>query len=592
MESSTQAIHRDPPWLAWGAPAAFALVSALAAYGSLRLTRFSGGVSAIWVANGMLVGALLLLPRPRWRAWFVAAFLGQLSARLAVGDAWHLALGVGAANLLESWMVVAWVRRRVEDLRDASSLGRVASDAVGSTLVACASSATIAVFVRGLEVSDQLALIWTLWFIAHVLGMVIVATLVASAGQRSVHLDLRGGERLKFLAGISLMLLVCAATFLQESYPLLFLPFLPLVLLAYRHGLIGMLVGVVLLSATSGLAAATETGPFALMHGTPLAHVLLWQTYVAAGCALAFGTTVSVTQRTQLLRRLARSEAQFVALTENLPAMVARFDREVRYTYANARSRSMLPGVELVGKSLREVRGEQIYARVESYVQGVLRGQPQSFETRRQIDEPDVELHVQFVPDLAADGRVQGFYSLSFDITEAKRNERELERLARYDALTGLANRRHFDESLEAAVARARRTDGALMLMSLDLDHFKQINDNFGHAAGDEVLKVFALRLSESVYNVDLVARQGGDEFHVLVEYSPSSATAALLAGRILEAMRAPMRIGDINLQVGASIGVGLQRPALSGQSLLELADAALYEAKAQGRNTWALREG
>jgi diguanylate cyclase (GGDEF)-like protein/PAS domain S-box-containing protein len=531
----------------------------------------------------------LLLPRGRWLHWIVAAGLGQALARLASGDSWIMCVGLGAANLFEAWMVAAWIRRGVEDVRHASSLGQLARDALSSTLVACALSATFAVAVLGASAHAELAINWIVWFMAHMLGMVIVATLVVCIAQPSVRLSGEPGRRLDYFAGIGLMLLTCMLIFLQVRYPILFLGYLPLLLLAFRYGLSGMVAGSFALAAISGWAALTDNGPFALMEGTPLARTLLWQAYVAAGCLLAYATSVAVTERARLIKRLTRSEAQFLSLAEHMPAMVARFDRDVRYTYANARSRNMAPGVELVGLSLRELRGEKAYAEILGYVDGVLAGEAQTFDSRRRLAGKDVDLHVQFVPELAADGAVQGFYSLAFDITEQKHTQRELERLARFDPLTGLANRREFDERLDAAVTRARRTDAGLLLLSLDIDYFKQINDSYGHAIGDEVLAGFAARLRSAVYDVDLVARPGGDEFQVLVQYTPTAEVGMLIAARVLEAMRPPLAVTGLELQISTSIGIGVHQPAHSAKRLLALADQALYEAKAKGRNTWSL---
>jgi len=166
----------------------------------------------------------------------------------------------------------------------------------------------------------------------------------------------------------------------------------------------------------------------------------------------------------------------------------------------------------------------------------------------------------------------------------------ELERLARVDALTGLANRRQFDEALEGAVARAVRSGAALMVLSLDLDRFKQINDTLGHAAGDEVLQEFARRVGAAVYDVDRVARLGGDEFVVLVEYSANAEAGERMATHIITAMQPPIALADgSSVQAATSIGIGLQQPVTSALQLMALADKALYEAKGRGRNTWAI---
>ena len=128
---------------------ALAVVSVAASYASLRLTRFSGGVATIWVANGLLVGLLLLLPRTRWLAWLSVGLLGQAAARILVGDAPLVVAGLSLANLVEIVIVVGWLRRGgVEDLRQAASLGRLSRDGAAATIVACVVSATLAALVR------------------------------------------------------------------------------------------------------------------------------------------------------------------------------------------------------------------------------------------------------------------------------------------------------------------------------------------------------------------------------------------------------------------------------------------------------------
>ena len=296
-----------------------------------------------------------------------------------------------------------------------------------------------------------------------------------------------------------------------------------------------------------------------------------------------------VSERVRAQQAQQAIELQLRAITDHLPAMVARFDRDARYTYANARSRGMVAGVELVGKTLMELRGPEHYAEIAPYVEAVLRGEPQEFDTWLGAAERRTELHTQFVPDLGADGQVNGFYSVSFDITEAKRLERELAKLARFDPLTGLANRLQFEERLRRAVSRATRTGAPLMVLALDLDHFKQVNDGLGHAAGDEVLKEFARRLQAAVYDVDTVARLGGDEFMVLVEYSATRDSGELMASHIVAAMRPPIELPSGPVHVATSIGIGIQRPVRDGESLLACADRALYEAKAKGRGTWVV---
>jgi diguanylate cyclase (GGDEF)-like protein len=572
-------------WLGVGA---LAVGTYAVAWFAITHTRFSG-VSALWVANGLLTGALLLRPRGAWPALFVAAGLGQATARLVVGDALPMVVGVTIANLLECAVVAGWVRRDVDDLRRARSLGIVARDAFASSVAACMLSATLALPLLLTRSGTTWLVAWGTWFTAHLLGMVVVATLTVCAFQEGVRLFGAKGRRLDFLACFALLLGVSALD-ARTEYSLLFLIYLPLLLLSYRHGLSGMVVGVLTVAAISGISAATGNGSFELPDSSgPVARLVYWQVYVAGACLLAYGTAVAMTQRRQFEERLRTSQARLQAITDNLPAMVARFDRDVRYVYANPLSRSMASGVDLIGKSLPGLRSKEHYAEFKPHVEAVLRGETREFDTW--IDGPGgrVLLRAHFVPDVGPDGSVQGFYSLSFDVTKQRAAERELERLARNDALTGLANRRHFEESLQEAAARAQRTGAPLLVLALDLDRFKQINDTLGHAAGDEVLKEFGRRVKASVYDVDLVARLGGDEFVVLVEYSATRESGERIATAIIEAMRAPIDLsGGETVQAATSIGIGLQQPVLSGESLLAAADQALYAAKARGRNAFS----
>ncbi len=588
-DRSRPAVRATPIWLGW---LALLVLTTASSWFAFRMTRFDG-VAALWVANGLLTGALLLAAKSTWRWWFLAGGLGQVVARILVGDGVIHVIALPLVNLLECAIVAAWVRRGIDDLRQSSSLGRVARAAVVATFAACLLSATLALPILLTRVGTTPTLAWANWFAAHVLGMVVVATLTFCAFQQNVRLFGAPGRRLDFALCLLLLLGACALAFGQRSYSLLFLVYLPLLLLSFRHGLSGMVIGTVVFASISGIASATGRGSFALTQAdAPAARLLYWQFYVACGCLLAYGTAVAMTERRRFERSLRASQAQLQAITDHLPAMVARFDRDARYLYANPRSRAMVPGVDLLGKSLAELRGDGHYAEFHPHVEAVLRGEAQEFETWLERPGGRIELQSQFVPDIAGDGSVQGFYSLSFDITEAKAAKRELERLARFDVLTGLANRRHFDEYLATAVTRAVRAGTPLLLLALDLDRFKQINDTLGHAAGDEVLKEFARRLRESVYDVDLVARLGGDEFIVLVEYSPSAEVGERLAKRLLEAMQPPFLIEGRELAIAASVGVGLHHPARSGAELMALADKALYEAKARGRGTWSLCQG
>lgn len=169
---------------------------------------------------------------------------------------------------------------------------------------------------------------------------------------------------------------------------------------------------------------------------------------------------------------------------------------------------------------------------------------------------------------------------------ERKQMYARLENLAQYDQLTGLANRRLLQDRLRAALAKARRDNKPLCLLYLDLDKFKQVNDNLGHAAGDQLLKMAAQRLKACVRESDTVGRIGGDEFIVLLECISYQRDALAIADKIRAALNQPFALGNQNLRISPSIGVALYPTHGSDEKeLLSYADKAMYLAKSGGGN-------
>lgn len=172
---------------------------------------------------------------------------------------------------------------------------------------------------------------------------------------------------------------------------------------------------------------------------------------------------------------------------------------------------------------------------------------------------------------------------------ERKRSETRLAYLAHHDQLTGLVNRTLFKERLERALARSRRNGQPVACLFLDLDRFKQINDNLGHEVGDQLLVEVAKRIRGCVRSWETVARLGGDEFVVLLEGLEHPEAAELVAQRIIAAMSAPVKLGSAERRVSTSIGIALSSPDDDLDQILERADAAMYQAKRAGRDTYAL---
>ncbi len=181
---------------------------------------------------------------------------------------------------------------------------------------------------------------------------------------------------------------------------------------------------------------------------------------------------------------------------------------------------------------------------------------------------------------------------LLVDVTDRKRLESKLIHDALHDPLTGLANRVLLRDHLERALARHGRTPGTVALLFVDLDDFKRVNDSYGHAAGDEILIQVAQRLAGAVRGEDVVARQSGDEFAVLLGGVGGEDGAIASSERILRELRRPFQLGARSLVVGGSIGIALAADRhATAEDLLTQADAAMYAAKAAGKATFAVYE-
>jgi diguanylate cyclase (GGDEF)-like protein len=180
--------------------------------------------------------------------------------------------------------------------------------------------------------------------------------------------------------------------------------------------------------------------------------------------------------------------------------------------------------------------------------------------------------------------------ALAFDrmATEVSSRETKISWMARYDNLTGLANRSVFAEALQHEIARARRDGTGFAVLYLDLDHFKDINDTLGHPIGDQLLQSVADRLRSAVRQTDTVSRFGGDEFALIATNLQQPAEAANLAVKVLAAISKPALIQSMEVRSGASIGIAVYGPdSENTETLLSHADIALYRAKSEGRGTY-----
>jgi diguanylate cyclase (GGDEF)-like protein len=210
---------------------------------------------------------------------------------------------------------------------------------------------------------------------------------------------------------------------------------------------------------------------------------------------------------------------------------------------------------------------------------------------RGEMDYPAANGHTAFydyilVPAFNQAGEVEAVAGTARNITERKAIEDLNWQRANYDVLTGLPNRRLLGDRLEQDIKHAGRINAQIALLFIDLDHFKAANDNFGHDAGDILLRLAADRIRVCVRETDTVARLGGDEFTVILQGLGGIEHVELVAGKIVEAIARPFEISGHSVNISSSIGIAIfPDDASTPDQLLKNADEAMYLAKAQGRN-------
>lgn len=283
------------------------------------------------------------------------------------------------------------------------------------------------------------------------------------------------------------------------------------------------------------------------------------------------------------------------ALVDHSPDIIIRYDRQLRRLYVNpAASR-------LIGKPAEKLLGQAIDN--EPFSEGVgykatLRevfdtGRAAELEVRYRSPRGEVVWGVtRFEPESAPDNRVASVLAISRDITDLVRHREQLQWLTDYDPLTGLPNRAFFRDHARREAAKSQSDEEKLVLMILDIDNFKEVNDTLGLAVGDQALCEIARRIKKHSLEYGLLARLGGDNFALLSRGGHSRQDAEAMARSILVAFAKPLRVGTLEVRVTPSIGIAVYPDDTRQLEILcQFADAAMRHAKNKGRNTFRFHE-
>lgn len=305
-----------------------------------------------------------------------------------------------------------------------------------------------------------------------------------------------------------------------------------------------------------------------------------------------------ITAQRAAQQALHRSEAILRSVTEVVPMAISVVDKSMRCIFANQGFEAWIgrPRDELLGRTAEQVLGPEEFKWRQPWIARALAGERVSFERDDLSREQHRHVRVDYIPLLDEAGEVvEGFVAITADISATRAEERRLRDLAHTDPLTQVLNRSGFEQALAQRAGCApddpRSVPDALVaLLYIDLDRFKPVNDEHGHAIGDQLLQQFARRLRQLVRPTDLIARLGGDEFVIVLDGLHEPANAMPVAEKVVAAALQPFELPALPpLHIGASVGIAFWRPCGSAgddgwPQALQRADAMLYRAKAAGR--------
>jgi diguanylate cyclase (GGDEF)-like protein/PAS domain S-box-containing protein len=546
----------------------------------------------------VLLAYLLLAAHRHWPAYMATGFAAQFAGSVIVGISWRMSLLLSTLNLLEVLIAAHLLRKRSTApprFTDRSYLIRFVCFGI---LAAPLTSGSMVALLSALWPRIHLSCTPMEWIAADCLGIAIatpVCVAILRGHFKTTHCLKQQWVYLFLLASVTL------TAFLQTSIPLMFVVYPLLALVLIRMGMGWAAISTLFAAVTGSWCTLHNQGPFAQAHSlTTAGPVILLQIFIGSAIFLLYSISVVLEREQDVVRQLEKIAALHALVSENSRDAIILADLSGNRSYASSAGESLgwrpedlltQGGAQMVHPDDQQ-RAQAIVRELNSGREGAM------IECR--ILKPTgeyiwVEASLRLVRD-SETGQPSGILNVVRDVSERKEAEKKLqeaynavEALAITDALTGLANRRRFDQYLATEWRRSMRDRQPLSLLMLDADKFKAYNDTYGHQRGDNCLKQIAEACMDVVSRPgDLVARFGGEEFVVVLPNTESEG-AVHVANEICEALRSRRlpHSGNAPGIVTISAGCATLVPKFGKHApeLIELADKALYKAKFNGRN-------
>lgn len=559
----------------------------------------------IWVANGLLLSYLLLAPRWSWPAYLITGFVAMFAGSMAVHDPWQQSLLFSLLNIIEVVVAALPLRRRSRDLPQfterlfllrflvfAVLLAPLVTGAIYGVLVEILPRAPFLQHVRFTQALSQ-------WTIADSLGMAVAAPAFVAIFRTRFRNAVDWERNWIYLA---LTVGLAVLSFAQVHLPLIYFLYPLLVFVLLRMGMGWAALAALFVAAAGSWFTVRHEGPFAILNSArSVEPSVLLQVFIASLMSMLYTVSIIVESKQRTERRLEEMAKLHALVTQNSRDVIllAGFDGRPHYISPAVFSLTGFKPDETMRRGFADMVHPEDQPRVTALVERLrLSAGNATIEYRirkRSLEYIWVEGSFRLLGARGV-GPLSELLVIIRDIAERKSAEemlmsayQALELLAVADPLTGLANRRRFDEYLATEWHRAMRDRSPLSLLMLDVDYFKLYNDTYGHLRGDWCLKQVAETARAVVTRAgDLVARYGGEEFAILLPVTESEGAMQVAAdlcmalhARAIEHTANPFDL--VTISVGCATVVpefGEEPPRL-----IEQADRALYAAKMNGRN-------
>ncbi|MGN6690307.1 MAG: diguanylate cyclase, partial [Sphingopyxis sp.] len=560
---------------------------------SLHATKGADNIAAIWPPSGFFLAMLLLMPARARGASFAGMAFASFSANVLSGAAALMAAAFTFSNVVEAFVALWLIRRRISGELSFMDPRAVANFCIATLSASALSASVVTALVSG-ALHGRAVDFFLSWLTTVALGMLIVTppiVMLARLFDTKAFANISRAMRIEATALLGLAAILTTISFSQSQFPLTFLPLVAVIAASYRLGPFGAAAGMLVVAIVAAWLTGQGYGPIAAIDGSQKAKVFFLQFYLLTLLFIALPLAALIVMQRRLARRLEQSnrwllQAEAAALVGHWRVDLVRWS--IQWSDQTYRVHGLEPGTAVdvdysVGQYLPEDRDA-----VQKILENAIRtGEP--FEYQGRIVRADGRIrHVKSHGsiDRGRGGKAVGIFGTVQDVTETVENARILEaarsaaeRVANTDMLTGLPNRRHALAFLEKAMVGAREHGAPLAVAIFDIDHFKRINDNYGHVVGDEVIRRVARRAKASLRDEDMVGRFGGEEFVCILQRS-SARAAEMVAERLRKAIAAEEDAADGLPPATVSIGLAVYDGEADAEALLHRADQALYLAK------------